>query len=76
MNVSGYNVATENLNSVINESLKLVGKRLAQPPTRKTIDNILTEKVVVSNIQVGREGFHLIQISIYQLLQIFHLPVS
>jgi hypothetical protein len=55
MNVSGYNVATENINSVINESLKLVGKRLAQTPTRKTIDNIVTEKVVVSNIQVGRE---------------------
>jgi hypothetical protein len=32
-----------------------VGKRLAQTPTRKTIDNIVTEKVVVSNIKVGRE---------------------
>jgi hypothetical protein len=39
MNVSGYNVATENLNSVINESLKLVGERLAQTPTRKIIEN-------------------------------------
>jgi hypothetical protein len=57
MNVSGYNVATENLNSVINESLKLVGERLAQTPTRKIIENIVTEKVVVSNIQVGRELF-------------------
>lgn len=35
--------------------MKLVGKRLAQTPTRKTIDNIVTEKVVASNIQVGRE---------------------
>ena len=35
--------------------MKLVGKRLAQTPTRKTIDNIVTEKVVVSNIKVGRE---------------------
>ena len=55
MNVSDYNVATENINSVINEFSQLVGKRLAQTPTRKTIDNIVTEKVVVSNIKVGRE---------------------
>jgi len=54
MNISGKNVAIEHIVSVINESLKLAGKTLKQIPTRRTIDNIVTEKVVVSNIQVGQ----------------------
>jgi hypothetical protein len=49
MNISGKNVATEHIVSVINESMKLAGKTLKQIPTRRTIDN-----VVVSNIQVGQ----------------------
>ncbi|CAC5398110.1 unnamed protein product [Mytilus coruscus] len=54
MNISGTNVATEHIVSVINESLKLAGKTLNQIPARRTIDNIVTETVVVSNIQVGK----------------------
>ena len=38
--------------NVINESLKLVDKRLNLVPTRKTIDNIVTEKVI-SQLHVG-----------------------
>ena len=54
MNISGKNVATEHIASVINESLKLAVKTLKQIPVRRTIDNYLTEKVVVSYIQVGQ----------------------
>lgn len=54
MSISGKNVATEHIVSVINDSLKLAGKTLKQIPARRTIDDIVTEKVVVSNIQVGQ----------------------
>lgn len=54
MNISGKNEATEHIVSFINESLKLAGKTLKQIPTRRTIDNIVTEKVVASFIQVGQ----------------------
>ncbi|CAC5388505.1 unnamed protein product [Mytilus coruscus] len=55
MRLTSKNVATENVTNVINDSLKLAGKCLKQVPTRKTIDNIVTEKVVVSNVQVGQQ---------------------
>lgn len=54
MSISGKNVATEHIVSVINDSLKLAGNTLKQIPARRTIDDIVTEKVVVSNIQVGQ----------------------
>lgn len=54
MNISGKNVTTEHIVSVINESLELAGKTWKQIPTRRTIDNIVTEQVVVSSIHVGQ----------------------
>ena len=55
MKVSDHNVATEHITTVINESLQLAGKKLKQIPSRKTIDNIVSEKAVITNIQVGRQ---------------------
>ena len=53
MKLTSLNVATCNVNDVINTSLNLVGKHLEKCPSRKTVDTIVCEKVAISGAQVG-----------------------
>ena len=53
MKLISLNVATCNVNDVINTSLNLVGKHLENCPSRKTVDTIVYEKVAISGAQVG-----------------------
>lgn len=55
MKLTSLNVATSKVNDVINTSLKLVGKRLENCPSRKTEDAIVNEKIAVSSAQVGQK---------------------
>lgn len=55
MKLTDMNVATSKIIPVINESLTLADKSLCKTPSRKTIENIVSEKVAVSQIQVGSQ---------------------
>lgn len=57
MSLPNINVATSNVTSVINESLKFGRRTMNSIPTHQTIhvDNIAAEKSIVSKKQVGLE---------------------
>lgn len=47
MNMTSYNVSSNNVGPVINEVLKLANRTPNVIPTRKTVDNIIVEKIAV-----------------------------
>jgi hypothetical protein len=53
MNLSSYNVSSENIGPVINDVLKLANKTSNAIPSRKTVDNIIVEKIAVGQKQLG-----------------------
>lgn len=52
MNLTSYNVSSQNVGPVIEEVLKLVGKKPNSVPSRKTVDNIVLEKIAVGQRQL------------------------
>lgn len=52
MNLTSYNVSSQNVGPVIEEVLKLVGKKPNSVPSRKTVDNIVFEKIAVGHRQL------------------------
>ncbi|VDI49876.1 Hypothetical predicted protein [Mytilus galloprovincialis] len=53
MNLSSFNVSSKNVGTVIKEVLKLADKSPNVIPSRKTIDNIIVEKIAVGQTQLG-----------------------
>lgn len=52
MNLTSYNVSSQNVGPVIEEVLKLVGEKTNSVPSRKTVDNIVVEKIAVGHRQL------------------------
>lgn len=53
INMTSYNVSSNNVGPVINEVLKLANRTPNAIPTRKTVDNIIVEKIAVDQKQLG-----------------------
>lgn len=51
MNLTSYNVSSQNVGPVIEEVLKLVGKKTNSVPSGKTVDNIVLEKIAIGHRQ-------------------------
>lgn len=52
MNLTSYNVSSQNVGPVTEEVLKIVGKKPNSVPSRKTVDNIVLEKIAVGQRQL------------------------
>lgn len=52
MYLTSYNVSSQNVGPVIEEVLKLVGKKPNSVPCRKTVHNIVLEKIAVGHRQL------------------------
>ncbi|KAL3883205.1 hypothetical protein ACJMK2_029495 [Sinanodonta woodiana] len=53
MNITSYNVASANVGPVITEVLKLANRTPNEVPSRRTVDNIIAEKLVIGQKQLG-----------------------
>lgn len=53
MNLTSHNVSSENVGPVIKQVLKLANKCPNAVPSRKTVDNIIAEKIAIGQKQIG-----------------------
>lgn len=53
MNLTSHNVSSENVGPVIKDVLKLANKCPNALPSRKTVDNIVAEKIAIGQKQLG-----------------------
>ncbi|CAC5398193.1 unnamed protein product [Mytilus coruscus] len=53
MNLTSHNVSSENVGPVIKQVLKLADKCPNAVPSRKTVDNIIAEKIAIGQKQIG-----------------------
>ena len=65
MDLTSYNVASDNVGPVIESILKLCNKSPNAIPTRKTVDNIISEKIAIGQRQIGATFSNLTNTCLY-----------